>query len=100
MMFRVAAALLLLALISMVAMPFAASAQPTSAAPPPVDVVVLADGSQLSGTIIQQQPGQFVVIQTQDGTQHTLVWTQLQRVIVAPRPNPSSTPLVAAKRPI
>jgi hypothetical protein len=66
-----------------------------AAAPAPVDTVILADKTELTGTIVQQQPGQFVIIQTRDGVQHTLAWNQLQRVVMAPRAAAGAAPLVS-----
>ena len=59
--------------------PVAASAPPAAAKK---GVVTLKDGSKLAGTLEQVQPGQFVVVDTADGAQHTIPWDRVSEVSV------------------
>ena len=56
--------------------------------PPPApqlnDVVVLKDGTRLEGTILKQEPGQYVTIQVTSGEERTLTWERVQEVIARP----------------
>jgi hypothetical protein len=44
----------------------------------PVDVLELTDGTELVGIITQQAPGQFVVLVTAAGEQHTVPWARIR----------------------
>jgi hypothetical protein len=69
-----------------------AHAQSAASSP---DKVYLVDGTILSGTVIRQDPGRFVVIRMADGRETTLSWPDIKRVETGPRPT-DSTPLPAA----
>jgi len=60
--------------------PVAPSAPPAAGAKK--GVVTLKDGSKLAGTLEQVQPGQFVVVDTADGAQHTIPWDRVSEVSV------------------
>src|ERR1700722_8787168 len=72
------------------------SAPPPPPAPPPStpapavaagpDVVALKSGDSISGTVVQQQPGEWVVIRTVDGLTHTLNWSVIKEVRVTCTP--------------
>jgi hypothetical protein len=84
----------------------AAEASPVSAGistqPPPAaqngDEVVLADGSTLRGTLIQQVVGTYVMIRTDDGRTQTIAWSQIKRVSAATAPValPAALPVAPA----
>jgi hypothetical protein len=59
-----------------------AHAQPTAA---DADVVQLQDGSELRGTVLREEPGQFVVLKLADGRELTLSFGEIKRVLKAPR---------------
>jgi hypothetical protein len=67
----------------------------SAAAAPAVDSVALVDGTALTGTIVEQKPGQYVIIQAGNGSQSTVPWSQVKQVTVAPR-NVSSTQAAAS----
>jgi len=60
------------------------SSTPAAAAPPTAgpDLVLLRDGTRLSGRVLRQEPGQYVLIQTAQG-QQTVPWQEVSRVILA-----------------
>jgi hypothetical protein len=47
------------------------------------DTVVLGDGSELDGKIVEEVAGQYVVLETATGKQ-TIGWSSIKRVVVAP----------------
>ena len=49
-----------------------------------LDVVDLLDGTSVTGHIVQQVPGQYVIIR-QDGRDVTLMWVTIRRITVAAR---------------
>lgn len=59
---------------------------------PGPDKIILTDGSELRGTITQQDPGKFVVIRTVDGRTLTLNWADVRRVEAASPPAPAPAP--------
>lgn len=56
---------------------------------------MLKDGSQVTGTVLQQQPGQFVTVRTLDGREVTLSWDDVRRVERG-TPPPGTAPPPAA----
>ena len=67
---------------------------------PQSDTVVLKDGTKVEGTILQQTPGQFVIIRLLDGSERTLSWDKVSESIVVPKANsegPGTKTVVAAK---
>ncbi|HVJ16737.1 MAG TPA: hypothetical protein VM686_14950 [Polyangiaceae bacterium] len=71
----------------------------TASAQDAQDVVLLVDGSELRGTVLQQEPGKFVVIRTADGKTHTLSWADIRRVETSAAPAPQPTPAAPAAAP-
>jgi hypothetical protein len=78
---------------------------PAPAAPAPGnDVVALKDGTRITGKIVDQQPGKYVVIQTASGTR-TLTWDGISEVTsgvavaAAPPPPPAPAPAPVAPPP-
>jgi hypothetical protein len=84
---------------------------PPAAPAPSEDVVLLKDGTQMRGTIVRQEPGQYVVLRTTDGREVTLSWDDVRRVErgsagpvapappIAPAPTPAPTPPAPAPAP-
>lgn len=58
---------------------------PRQEAAPTEDVVVLKDGTSISGRVLKKEDGKFVVIRTPDGGEQTIAWTNVERVVLAPR---------------
>jgi hypothetical protein len=50
-----------------------------------LDVVTLTDHQRLEGTVLKQEPGQWVLIQTTDGIQHNVPWKTIVQMVVAPQ---------------
>lgn len=63
------------------------------------DVVSLADGTEIVGLVIQQEPGKFVTIRLPDGSQQTLSWSEIKRVTLAPRASVAPAPPVTTAPP-
>lgn len=88
---------LLLALYSLPA--WAQEATPTAGG----DVVVLKDGTEVRGTVLRQEPGQFVIVRTDEGREVTLSWEEVRRVergSAAPvSPEPAAPPAAPAPPP-
>ena len=63
-----------------------------------VDVVQLADGTQLVGVETQQVPGQYVVLVTAAGEEHTIPWTRIGPPACGAPMAPSAPPAAGAKK--
>lgn len=63
------------------------------------DVVLLKDGSEIKGTVIAQQPGQFVTVRTADGREVTLSWDDVRRIDRGSPPTPVNPAPEAAPAP-
>jgi hypothetical protein len=76
--------------------PAAAAAVPGP--PPPAaagaspDIVLLADGSQVQGRIVNEVPGQMVVVDAIDGRRHVIPWNGIARIIRSGAPQLQGTP--------
>lgn len=69
------------------------------------DVVDLEDGSRIEGTLVRQEPGQYVVIRKADGTEHTVMWKRIAGItarssagpdVVDARTDERASPVLAA----
>ena len=84
--------LVVLALLLALASVRAVIAQQT----PPVDVVYLKDGGVMRGTIIEQRPGDHVLLRTLDGNVYSIAESRIDRITrdvsAAPSPNASWRP--------
>jgi hypothetical protein len=79
----------------------AAPAPETTGPSKPIDVLELTDGTELVGIITQQAPGQFVVLVTAAGEQHTVPWARIRSGAASPTmatstPAPAPAPVVPA----
>jgi hypothetical protein len=61
------------------------------------DEVTLRDGRHLKGRIVERVPGQWIVLETEDGRRHTFAWDNVEELEVAPAPagRPPSIPTMA-----
>jgi hypothetical protein len=75
--------------------PVAVAAAPVADSAPP-DVVELQDGTSVSGRIVQQVPGQFVIVR-RDGHDETLNWSLVKKIVASATPPPA---LVAPVAPV
>jgi len=69
------------------------------------DVVELEDGSRIEGTLVRQEPGQYVVIRKADGAEQTVMWKRIAGItarsaagpdVVDARTEERATPVYAA----
>jgi hypothetical protein len=64
------------------AAPAAVPAAP--AGEPKRGTVALKDGTKITGILKQVQPGQFVIVDTADGAEHTISWDRVSEVSITP----------------
>ena len=74
--------------------PCARSSRPAPAPAPAggPDTDYMNDGTTLSGTVLKQEFGKYVVIQMADGSQQTLDWSTVKRVSTGPRSAGATAP--------
>jgi len=92
----------LLSLLAVLLVASAVSVTPARAQQQMIDVVYLKDGGIVRGIIIEQRPGESILIRTRDGSQFRYQMSQIDRMVkeggTLPRATASPAPQTSARR--